>query len=1414
MQTIKYLFLGTFLILFSLSVQARNKVSIVKFKNIKQADKMLSEYNATVPLFVTLLQEYISKTDNTLSAKQNELIKSLLSYRIIETDKNNLFNIDKSNIYNIEPNYFYHIEQDNTKPNDPRYYEQWALRYLNIEKAWQKASGKGILVGVVDTGIEWEHEDLQNQIWLNPAEDINGNGKFDPWPSNEQVDGVNGDLNGIDDDNNGIIDDLIGYDFVNQSQANLGDNKTFDPIPTDEYGHGTLVSGVIAAERNNHKGIAGVAYNSKIVTLRAFDMTGQGLADNIASAIVYGVLNGVKVFNLSFGEKQNSSMMQDAINFAIESGCVVVASSGNEGSDDPHYPSDYEGVISVGYAKQDGTRNGFSNYGSRLDLLAPGTSILTTSFVGDYRTASGTSLAAPFVSATAALLLELTPNLSPFDIQGIIDNSANDISLNGWDVFYGAGVLDINRALEFNGITNLIIKQPLNEQTFYKSEINSILFYGSLIVPLIKDYKLLLGEGYNPTDWTELAERKNQIKNDTIYVLKTNKLKDTSYTFRILVNLRNNNTIEKRVRFNVFSNKSDVRIIETKNLPAFSFGKRIMLSAIETNIPTVAYITIEDKYTGAQHRFTDLMKRTKYHLIPVDDFIQPGIEYDCIITVSADVLSDKTITKNITIKINDDKFSIDKFVKKKYSTTLSYIYNKTGDFNSNGKSEYVANDLSYGVWNGTDVYEYKNGEMIKSDSTKQIRLPVGIGDSNGDGIDEVLTRNVGSSVLYQAPAPQYSLFSKILFSDTTSGNFFAGTMYDFTGDNKEELICYSDTAVYILTFENNAYKIIATAMLDGEYKRIGTAPGIVCGDFDGDGKQELAFGNDRGNIFIFEFNNNALNFEYSNIIDYSYSPQYMTTADVNNDGKPEIVIANYGTQMLFGKHVSAEPVWSLKILKSIGHNNYGYFFGEYFYGVKQGSTPAGVFFRNGLSAGNIGPSGDAVLFSPFPNMYIFSWDDSEKKILPFWYYPSAFANSAIIHDFDENGINEFGFSTGRKTEFFEYDRNASIPNTPVELDGWSVDDNSVFLQWKSTAKDNSPEPAKFFLFYGIEKDNYIDILGTAETNEYNYTFDGLNAGTDYWFGIAAIAKSGLSSDTLIKLIHHHKPIELKQIKQINRRRFALSFSGKVPELMPVPSTFTANGSVAVSITRAGDSTLTAFWDIPLPLTDVEFHTNSFRDYYNAPSKESSMSIEISEDIPAPDELYLSDIRIISFYELDLRYSEPVKTDEASDKNNYDIQPSGKIESVSPTQDASVVRIFLDKTSPVGPLGKEYTITVNNVHSQTGKQMTEGAGNTIAFTFQANDLANVFVYPNPVRISTGVPVYFANLTDKAEVYIYDLEGRELAVLKEIGGNGGVEWDVRDKQGNLLPTGIYLFNVKGKDKNGNSVESGLKKFAVVR
>jgi thermitase len=240
--------------------------------------------------------------------------------------------------------------QEPTGPNDARFAEQWALPVVGLPEAWTALpSGQTVIVAVIDSGVCLNHPDLQGRI-------------------------------------------IAGYDFV--------DN---DNDPSDVFGHGCGVAGVIAANANNGIGIAGVAPNAQIMPLRVLDAQGLGNYSNIASAIVYAADNGANIINLSLAGSNNSSILQQAVAYAIAHGVVVIAAAGNFNSPNTFYPAAYPSVIAVGSVDVNLQRSSFSNYGTFVDVYAPGRDILSTSINGDYAFNSGTSFAAPIVAGLTAL---------------------------------------------------------------------------------------------------------------------------------------------------------------------------------------------------------------------------------------------------------------------------------------------------------------------------------------------------------------------------------------------------------------------------------------------------------------------------------------------------------------------------------------------------------------------------------------------------------------------------------------------------------------------------------------------------------------------------------------------------------------------------------------------------------------------------------------------------------------------------------------------------------------------------------------------------------------------------------------------------------------------------------------------------
>jgi subtilisin family serine protease len=332
-----------------------------------------------------------------------------------------------------EPDY---VATFDAVPNDPSYPSQWGLPTVGAPAAWDTTTGSSsVVVGVIDTGVQSTHEDLTSRMWTNPGE-IPGNG--------------------IDDEGDGYIDDVHGIDCATGS----GD-------PSDTNGHGTAVAGVIAAAGNNGLGVTGVAWDARIMSLRFTDASGAGTVSAAVRCIDYAIAHGAAITNDSW-QIPYSQTLRDAIVRARNAGQLFIAAAGNTGTNSDTllgvYPADYDldNIISVTASDPTDALASFSTFGPlTVDLAAPGTDILSTAVGGNgYGTLSGTSLAAPFVSGAAALVLSAYPG-SPY--QQIVDRILGSVdvvpSLTG-KVGTG-GRLNVARALEADtvapGATSLTV---------------------------------------------------------------------------------------------------------------------------------------------------------------------------------------------------------------------------------------------------------------------------------------------------------------------------------------------------------------------------------------------------------------------------------------------------------------------------------------------------------------------------------------------------------------------------------------------------------------------------------------------------------------------------------------------------------------------------------------------------------------------------------------------------------------------------------------------------------------------------------------------------------------------------------------------------------------------------------------------
>ncbi len=314
-----------------------------------------------------------------------------------------------------EPWFIYPVDADTAhRPNDTSYTKnkQWALTKIKADTAWGKTTGDTTkVVGIIDTGVQWDHPDLYANIWLNPGEDAWSNPN-DPSTGN-----------GADDDNNGKIDDWRGWDFGGATYLSpVEDNNPMGA--TSNVGHGTHVAGIASAATNNTTGIAGIGYKCRILPIKvASDNDTRGQGGN--AFIIFG-FQGLKyaadvhadVVNCSWGGAGYSQFEQDVIDYASERGTLVVAAAGNSAANESQYPASYRGVMSVA-ARTEATNElkaSYSTYHNSVDVSAPGGSgsgtagnILSTYVGNSYAYLSGTSMAAPHVAGLVALIKSRYP---------------------------------------------------------------------------------------------------------------------------------------------------------------------------------------------------------------------------------------------------------------------------------------------------------------------------------------------------------------------------------------------------------------------------------------------------------------------------------------------------------------------------------------------------------------------------------------------------------------------------------------------------------------------------------------------------------------------------------------------------------------------------------------------------------------------------------------------------------------------------------------------------------------------------------------------------------------------------------------------------------------------------------------------
>ncbi len=1285
-------------------------------------------------------------------------------------------------------------------PNDSLISQQWNLSKVSTFGAWDISKGsEDIVIAVIDTGVDYLHPDLSGSIWFNHPEDLNQNGVFDPE-----------DLNGIDDDNNGYVDDVIGWDFTNRAGFPFdtlgGDYLNWDNDPFDEHFHGTFVSGIIGASVNNEIGIAGVVPNTKIMILRAFDPNGTGDEDDVAAAVIYAVNMGADIINMSFGDNKFSSVLKDVLQYAYDNGVVLIGSSGNSGSDEPHYPSGYNFVISVGNSNQNDVVSSSSNFGSTIDLTAPGTAIISTDLNNGYRTAGGTSASAPHVSGAAALLLSIDNTLSNEQVKQILKSTSDDIDVSGWDIKSGAGRLNIEKALQIPLKSEVKINYPT--QDFATSD-DSINVNVTVLSPYFESYRLSYGFGISPNNWVDISESQYQHKGLNVAQIDLSNLPDTSYTLRLLLNQNNGVTLEERVNFYKDTTHPNIYLgtiapiiygdVKTVLAEAYT-DDRSIVKLYYTSSSSSGYVTM-DGFNINNH----FVKNYHYGFVP-KEIVEQNSDYSIIIEAENLVGMKSSVEIDFLINTNNEK-SYPSFTNKEFYLPRGNLFNKPVDFSIESKGiffqEFYSSDSVF-----YQLRSFENNSFVVKDSI-YARIPVGF-DNFGRESNYLISKFLRNGYVDKQMDHSYRFETEY---ENNSGAFYPVLVQDIDNDGKLEIVTNQNNKVYYIWETNNSGNLITDNSLQDSLVNLSSDNStidfrdefylnIIAADGNGDGKKEIWAVDSDGDLMIFDYSNQNVTLVdslHSNLI--TFHGNTIAAGDINNDGVDEVAVLFKGN--------SIAPFFVLRIFNYSGNRiNIVH---EQIY-LDQSSEFTDPFFTKvyqTLGFDDLDNDNDSeLIINIFPYFYIY--DFKENTMINVFYEEGINLESIYTGDVDNNNVNEVAVQNSSGYYFIEFGKSIQTPSPSISS-AYCVDtfDNVVI--------NVVGEGQLTYLYKGYDENNLIKIDSSSVDNIVFMDQDIISNGTRAYYSVQSYDENKeipLSKMSRVTEVFIHNPAKPVSAESETLNSLKVIFDGEMPITIFNYTPFDVSGyGIPNSITAKDERTYLMSYNEKF--SSGEHHliiSDELRDKYGSPIKETVLTFYVDEDI-FEQEFFITKFDILTSNKIKIEFNMEIDPTSFSVTDNYEFIPSNSVSEIEfPAEPNSIV---ISTRNPVSSIGKNYILKLNQVYSANNILITANAGNSIVIQSFSENVDDVYVYPNPIKksnLSSGLT--FANLTQFAEIYIFTLSGEFVTKLVENDGNGGITWDLKDDNGDIIPSGIYIYKVIATDSSGNEISYKVEKFAVIK
>ena len=1293
----------------------------------------------------------------------------------------------------VQPNYCSTLH---ITPNDPLYTQQFHTVVSNPQ-AWNYTTGSSqIVVGIVDSGCLIDHPDLQENIWVNPGE-------------------IAGD--GIDNDNNGYIDDIYGWDFTDApefSDTAIGDYLDQDNDVEDENFHGTHVAGIIGAVGNNGIGVTGVAWNVKLMPVRAGFRTtaGQGTLqdDDAAAAIIYAADNGCHVVNMSWGDPNYSPIIGDACEYAHSRGVTLVASAGNDPGPYLSYPAKLSTVISVGAINRNRNIAGFSSYGIDMDLVAPGELVLSTykNDIGEqYFEQSGTSMSSPYVAGAAALLLSLHPGLSPDDVRARLLTATDDLGATGIDQYYGHGLLNTKKLLENTDPPLIYIDQPVEQQGITQStDITGTAMGGDFF-----RYSLMYTGVDTPTilDWYDTDTHQNypsfhtaQIQNDVLGHFDIPEgFPEGDYTLRIQYE---NTAGGKFNYYRTITYDRSPPVLRTETMQAMERYEgqnlRYYVSAVFDE-PVRSELLIIDALGNTHHSYGTQMDSLHVWAIPPT---LPQGEID--IQISG--------VNKCGLSYTSELF--DGFMDIEYKLITNYGYNwqelgmarvplnHMHDYNQDGHPEYLAMDLPTTGYGG--VYAYQpgpTGHAVTHNFNDTFWL-LGAGDTNNLG-QEILQLKSDTAVLLESQlTTQYPNLA--IWEDTS---ITGGVMVDYSNDGTSDLLLVKNLPAERVI---QAYKRTGTTFTDKNTLhntsetnvRNTFVPTIIVKNFDNDNYLDILTADTDGDVMIYEIrNDNMDNLVWSHRMPIG-NTYNLTSGDFDGNGRPDFFIGGYYRDSL-------DPslnFWYFEGFRNIANNNYNSMGSIMFNGVTS---------QNAIQAMDLDSDGQTeIIMALSPNLYILKYQNN--KFVP-QFYGNSYRTYAILayKDSDNKPYFVTNYSTDADSVVaVEWTSTEPYtgPPTPVNFLVRAQDHESVQLSWLSNAAD-------YYRIYRRDEEGEVTLLDLIGGTSHLDT--GLEEGKTYQYAITAYNSSFTPPESTptnwLSVVPYHVP-QLLSVNMVAANALRLIFDQPMAGTIINPTLyFVSHGMQRPTSVNSIEQQcgVQLHFDKAFPPISEDFlltlsgitskgGISLQENIHNFIYQEDTEPPRIEDVVIAPDKM-----------SLDLVFSESLATFNPNPEllQNYNL--------ICPSNDPDNAIVTLEHLDNVVRVGfnhgmkhssAAYTISVSGVRDLAGNVISPQHNLARFYLSDIRNLDNITVFPNPVYAENQQWCSFINFPDgkNGRIKIFD-SGGNLVFASSIGpfdsniNNIAWHWELKNNKGKKVSSGVYFYVI---EMDGNIARG---KIAVV-